>query len=109
MSMVFKITKQPDEKTIYAIDFSDAISGDGTLTSVTTVAYDEADGTSCWDIMDGGVSISSSGTSISLGILGGISGQRYHIEVIGTLNSLLPDGTNYETIEADVYVSVRDY
>lgn len=107
MARVFYTEKQPNEYLTYVIDFSEELGTGEIITDVDATAIDE-DGTSCWSTIGAGTSVADDGLSVSLGVKEGTEGYRYHINVICTLNSTLPNTTDYTKLEADLYVTVAE-
>lgn len=107
MARVFYTEKQPNENLTYVIDFTDELSSLETVTDVDTTAYDQ-DGTSCWSVIGGGSSIATDGKSVNVGVIGGVTEYQYHVNVICTLNTLLPNTTDYTKLEADLYITVLE-
>jgi len=107
MSRSFYTEKQPNEYLTYIIDFSEELATGELITDVDATAIDE-DGTSCWSTIGAGSTVADDGLSVNLGIKGGTDGYRYHINVICTLNTTLPNTTDYTKLEADLYVTVAE-
>jgi hypothetical protein len=107
MARVFYTEKQPNESITCNIDFTDSLDDSEIISSVDTTAFNEAL-ESCWATIGGGTRVSTDGKSINVGIVGGTAGEQYHINLLCTLDTLLPNRTEYDKLEADLYVSVKE-
>lgn len=111
VSNLFTLDKQPDEKLVITIDYSklDFCKQTGVALSTVAVTAVDSDDSNCTSVLITGSDVdSTTSKAINFGIKGGTSGEKYHCKVLSTFNVALPDSSNYVTLEADVYVTVRD-
>jgi len=93
-----EFTKQPDETYVFAVDFSDILATDETISSETVTAIDEEDNSDATTIViDSSV---VSGNNVNIKIKNGIDLHDYKITCI-----IITSNTN--TYEEDIRMKVR--